>query len=75
MAKKTNTQLICLSGIGGDSVYNRFENIYVLKLVSSSLKKGMQYLKSSHTKGNDIQKMQLSQFHVEQASLFDFMEE
>lgn len=75
MAKKTNTQLICLSGIGGDSVYNRFENIYVLKLVSSSMKKGMQYLKSSHTKGNDIQKMELSQFHVEQASLFDFMEE
>ncbi len=75
MAKKTNTQLICLSGIGGDSVYNRFDNIYVLKLVSSSMKKGMQYLKSNHTKGNDIQKMELSQFHVEQGNLFEFMEE
>ncbi len=75
MAKKTNTQLICLSGIGGDSVYNRFDNIYVLKLVSSSMKKGMQYLKSKHTKGNDIQKMELSQFHVEQGSLFEFIEE
>lgn len=75
MAKKTNTQLICLSGIGGDSVYNRFDNIYVLKLVGSSMKKGMQYLKGNHTKGNDIQKMELSQFYVEQSSLFDFVEE
>ena len=75
MAKKTNTQLICLSGIGGDSVYNRFDNIYVLKLVSSTMKKGMQYLKGNHKKGNDIQKMELSKFYVEQSSLFEFMEE
>lgn len=75
MAKKTNTQLICLSGIGGDSVYNRFDNIYVLKLVSSTMKKGMRYLKSNHLKGNDIQKMELSRFTVEQGDLFEFMEE
>ena len=39
------------------------------------MKKGMQYLKGNHTKGNDIQKMELSQFYVEQSSLFDFVEE
>lgn len=75
MAKKTNTQLICLSGIGGDSVYNRFDNIYVLKLLSSNMKRGMQYLKGNHTKGSEIQKMELSQFYVEQSSLFELMEE
>ena len=44
MAKKTNTQLICLSGLGGDSIYDRFDNIYVLNLVAASLRNGMQYL-------------------------------
>lgn len=34
MAERTNTQLICLSGLGGDSIYNRFDNIYVLKLIN-----------------------------------------
>ena len=28
MAKKSNTQLICLTGLGGESIYNRFDNIY-----------------------------------------------
>ncbi len=35
--EKTNTQLICLSGLGGDSIYNQFDNIYVLKLIESSI--------------------------------------
>lgn len=39
MAKKTNTQLICLSGLGGDSIYDRFDNIYVLNLVAGKLEK------------------------------------
>ncbi len=71
IAKKTNTQLICLSGLGGDSIYNRFDNIYVLKLKQSSLKKGVSYMDTEHIKGNEIKKMQSSQFKIEQMSLFD----
>lgn len=33
LADKTNTQLICLTGLGGESIYNRFDNIYVLERV------------------------------------------
>ena len=51
LAKKNNTQLICLSRLGGDSIYSRFENIYSLSLVPSSFKKGCEYLKSQHIKG------------------------
>ncbi|WP_461205682.1 hypothetical protein [Clostridium sp. DL1XJH146] len=53
IAKKSNTQLICLSGLGGDSIYNRFDNIYVLNLVQSKLRSGTQYLVSDHVKGDD----------------------
>lgn len=70
MAKKTNTQLICLSGIGGDSVYNRFDNIYVLNVEGSNIRKGQEYLISEHVKGEAIQKLVLSQFETEQLSLF-----
>ena len=70
MAKKTNTQLICLSGLGGDSIYNRFDNIYVLNIINSGLRQGMQYLKSKHMKGDDIKMVELSQFQVEQIELF-----
>lgn len=52
LAKKNNTQLICLSGLGGDSIYSRFENIYSLSLVPSGFKKGCEYIKSNHIKGN-----------------------
>ncbi|WP_195932193.1 hypothetical protein [Turicibacter sanguinis] len=51
LAKKSNTQLICLSGLGGESIYSRFENIYSLSVVPSSFKKGYSYLKSHHVKG------------------------
>lgn len=53
MAKKTNTQLICLSGLGGDSIYNRFDNIYVLKLVDSNIRKGVQRVEGEHIKGEE----------------------
>ena len=39
MAKKSNTQLICLTGLGGESIYNRFDNIYVLNLIAASLRR------------------------------------
>ncbi|MBQ4057692.1 MAG: hypothetical protein IJD40_02025 [Lachnospiraceae bacterium] len=70
MAKKTNTQLICLSGLGGDSIYSRFDNIYVLNLVAASLRGGMQYLRGEHTRGVDEDVMVSSQIEVyEQQSL------
>lgn len=46
MAKKTNTQLICLSGLGGESIYNRFDNIYVLNLVAAGLRNSVQYVRT-----------------------------
>lgn len=75
MAKKTNTQLICLSGLGGDSIYNRFDNIYVLKLVDSNIRKGVQRVEGEHIKGEEVKKMVLSDFKTEQISLFDMVEE
>ena len=75
MAKKTNTQLICLSGLGGDSIYNRFDNIYVLKLVDSNIRKGVQRVEGEHIKGEEVKKMVLSDFKTEQINLFDMVEE
>ncbi len=71
IAKKTNTQLICLSGIGGDAIYNRFDNIYVINLKKSGIYEGREYVKVEHKRGNDIKKMRLSQFRAEQISLFE----
>ncbi|MCI8370943.1 MAG: hypothetical protein HFI75_00815 [Lachnospiraceae bacterium] len=53
MARQTNTQLICLSGLGGESIYNCFDNIYVLNLVDASLRSGMQYLRSERLSGKE----------------------
>lgn len=64
MAKKTNTQLICLTGLGGESIYNRFDNIYVLNLIAASLRNGMQYLKADHLRGNEPEVMVVSQIEV-----------
>lgn len=64
MAKKANTQLICLTGLGGESIYNRFDNIYVLNLIAASLRNGMQYLKVDHVKGNEPETMVISQIEV-----------
>ena len=51
LADKTNTQLICLTGLGGESIYNRFDNIYVLNLIEAHLRNGIQYLRPEHNKG------------------------
>lgn len=53
MARKTNTQMICLTGLGGDSIYNRFDNIYVLNLIAAGLRGGLQYLKAEHKRGKE----------------------
>lgn len=64
MAKKTNTQLICLTGLGGESIYNRFNNIYVLNLIAASLRNGMQYLRADHVRGNEPETIIVSQIEV-----------
>lgn len=64
MAKKTNTQLICLSGLGGDSIYSCFDNIYVLTLIAANLRNGMQYLKADHMRGSEEETMIVSQIEV-----------
>lgn len=73
MAEKTNTQLICLSGLGGDSIYNRFDNIYVLNLVKSGMRNNMQYMSATHLKGKEIKTMVPSEFKLEQMGLEDFL--
>ena len=52
VAKKNNTQLICLTGLGGESIYSRFDNIYVLNLVESVMNNA-QYLRGKHISGNE----------------------
>lgn len=64
MAKKTDTQLICLSGLGGESIYSRFDNIYVLNLIAANLRNEMQYLKADHIRGSEAEDMILSQIEV-----------
>jgi hypothetical protein len=64
MANKTNTQLICLTGLGGESIYNRFDNIYILNLIAASLRNGMQYLKADHLRGDEPETLVVSQIEV-----------
>jgi hypothetical protein len=67
IAKKSNTQLICLTGLGGDSIYNRFDNIYVLNLIQSKLKSGVKYLRSDHVKGEEEKEVMVSsRFKIEE---------
>lgn len=72
MAKKANTQLICLTGLGGESIYNRFDNIYVMNLIAASLRNGMQYLKADHLKGDEPEVMVLSQIEVTEQMRMEF---
>ncbi len=67
MADKSNTQLICFSGLGGDSIYNRFNNIYVLETKQSGLKANQQYLKHTYEKGEEIvSSIHSSRFKIEE---------
>ena len=71
IAKKNNTQLICLSGLGGESIYSRFDNIYVLNLVQSRLSNGKQYLNIEHMRGAEPLQMETAHLEVyEQMTLF-----
>lgn len=73
IAKRSNTQLICLTGLGGDSIYSRFDNIYVLNLVNSKLKNGLRLLKSNHIVGDEEKEVLVSTYtkiEDEQIKLF-----
>ena len=72
MAKKANTQLICLSGLGGESIYSRFDNIYVLTLIAANLRNDMQYLKAEHIRGSEEETMLVSQVEVMEQQKFVF---
>ena len=63
MAQKNNTQLISLTGLGGDSIYNCYDNIYVLNLISSKLSH-VQYLKSKHLAGEETEVLSLARVEV-----------
>lgn len=70
MAEKSRTQLICFTGLGGESIYNRFNNIYVLETKQSKLKSNQQYLKYTHEKGEDlVREIQSSRFKIEEKSI------
>lgn len=74
MAKKRNTQLICLSGLGGESIYNCFDNIYVLSLIASKMHEGLKYMRSEHLKGEEaieeLVAVQIQTDTIEQMQLF-----
>jgi len=63
VAKKNNTQLICLTGLGGESIYNRFDNIYVLNLVESAMNSA-QYLRGKHISGNEPEVISVARIEV-----------
>ncbi len=63
VARKNNTQLICLTGLGGESIYNRFDNIYVLNLVESAMNTA-QYLRGKHLSGNEPELVSLARIEV-----------
>ena len=65
LADKTNTQLICLTGLGGESIYNRFDNIYVLNLIEAHLRNGIQYLRPEHKKGEEAKVETILPTHIE----------
>lgn len=65
LADKTNTQLICLTGLGGESIYNRFDNIYVLNLIEAHLRNGIQYLRPEHKKGEKVKVETILPTHIE----------
>ena len=62
MARKNNTQLICLTGLGGESIYNCFNNIYVLNLMQTAY--GAAQLKGKHIAGSEPETVTFSRFEV-----------
>ena len=63
MAKKNNLQLICLTGLGGDSIYDRFDNIYVLNLIPAA-ESGVTFVRSTKEKGGNPSVLSLARLQV-----------
>ena len=51
-------------GLGGESIYHRFDNIYVLNLLAASLHTGTQYLKAEHLNGEEPEDLVVSRIHT-----------
>ncbi len=51
-------------GLGGESIYHRFDNIYVLNLLAASLHTGTQYLKAKHLNGEEPEDLVVSRIQV-----------
>ena len=49
---------------GGESIYNRFDNIYVLNLIAASLRGGTQYLKAEHIRGKEPDELVTARIEV-----------
>lgn len=68
IAEKYNIQLLCFSGIGGSAVYNRFDKIYVAKVIADRFRNKENV---SFKAGNE-ETLELSDFTItkEQISMF-----
>ena len=68
IAEKYNIQLLCFSGIGGSSVYNRFDKIYVAKVVEDKFRNK----ENVSFKAGTEETLELTDFTIsrEQVSLF-----
>lgn len=73
IANKSNTQLICFSGLGGDSILNRFDNMYILNPTKAKFKKNVEIMQSEHVKGLEYEGIVSTRIEVqdgEQVELF-----
>ena len=68
IAEKYNIQLICFSGIGGSAVYNRFNKIYVAKVIEDKFRNKENVSFKSGTE----ETLEMTDFNInkEQISLF-----
>ena len=68
IAEKYNMQLLCFSGIGGSAVYNRFDKIYVAKVIEDRFRNK----ESVSFKAGNEETLELSDFTItkQQISMF-----
>lgn len=71
IAEKYNVQLICFSGIGGSSVLNRFDVIYIAKPVKEKYSNNEKLsFTNLNEKGFDNEELEVSSMVIEQQTLF-----
>jgi hypothetical protein len=71
VARKNNTQLICLTALSGSQIYEHFDNIYVLHLITAGMNQNRQYLIEKHTKGTDEVMMDKARVEVHDSAMDD----